>query len=265
MALLTTSRESVRDGGLAMVRMFGHALVVVVLTALTQVGGLVWIASRWTRRPLLVFVLAYAGVWGVVQVVAPWTGRVARPCFGAPLRAQSVVYCALLRNFVTPELAQVAMDAAERVKRAFPGTVTLALDGGFPFFNGVPLLPHLSHDDGEKLDLALHYSGEGGYLPGQTRSPLGYFAFKALDATEDCPPVWLTLRWRMGWVQGWFGAMAVEPQRTAALVRALLEDGRVGKVFVEPPIARRLGLSDPKLHFQGCRAARHDDHIHIQL
>ncbi|MET0500376.1 MAG: hypothetical protein ABW172_02510 [Candidatus Binatia bacterium] len=27
----------------------------------------------------------------------------------------------------------------------------------------------------------------------------------------------------------------------------------------------RLGLSSPLLGFQGCRAARHDDHIHIQV
>ncbi len=244
----------------------GHALVVVALTVLTQLGGLVWIASRWARRPLLIFVLAYAGLLGAVQVVAPMAGRVALPCFGAPLRAQSVAYCVLMRNFVTPDLAQVAMDAAVRVDEAFPGTVTLALDGGFPFFDGVPLLPHLSHDDGEKLDLAFHYAGaDGGYLPGQTRSPLGYFAFAALDAPEDCPPVALTLRWRMSWMQPWFAAMEVEKLRTTSLVRALLADPRVGKVFVEPPLAEAWGLSDAKLRFQGCRAARHDDHIHVQL
>lgn len=244
----------------------GHAFVVVALTMLTQLGGVVWIASRWARRPLLVFVLTYAGLLGAVQVVAPMTGRVALPCFGAPLRAQSVMYCALMRNFVTPDLAQVAMDAAVRVEEAFPGTVTLALDGGFPFFDGVPLLPHLSHDDGEKLDLAFHYaSADGGYLPGQTRSPLGYFAFAALDAPEDCPPVALTLRWRMQWTQPWFAALEVEPLRTTALVRALLADPRVGKVFLEPPLAAAWGLVDAKLRFQGCRAARHDDHIHVEL
>jgi hypothetical protein len=26
-----------------------------------------------------------------------------------------------------------------------------------------------------------------------------------------------------------------------------------------------LGVSSPLLGFQGCRAARHDDHIHIQI
>jgi hypothetical protein len=65
--------------------------------------------------------------------------------------------------------------------------------------------------------------------------------------------------------QGLWPDRPLEPQRTAALVRALVADPRVGKVFLEPPLARQLGLEDAKLRFQGCRAARHDDHIHAQL
>lgn len=247
-------------------RYLGHAAIVVALTVLTQVGGLVWIASRWLRRPVLGFVVLYATVWAGVQGVAPLTGRVALPCWGDPLRSQSVFYCVLLRNFVTPEVRDVAQDAAAAVAAHYPGTVTLALDGGLPFGDGFPLLPHLSHDDGEKLDFAFYYQGlKEDYAPGQTRSPLGYFAFEALKAEETCPPVWLTLRWRLDWLQGVKKELEIEPRRTTALVRALLEDPRVGKVFIEPPLAARLGLADPKLRFQGCRAARHDDHVHVQL
>ena len=246
-------------------RFVGHAVVVLVLTVLTQLGGLVWLASRFMRWQLVAFVFLYAAVWIAVQVSAPLTGRVALPCFGAPLRAQSPVYCALMRNFVTPELRAVANTAAERMAVEYPGTVTLALDGGFPFVTGFPLLPHLSHDDGQKLDLAFSYAGADGYAPGRTRSPLGYFAFEALDAAETCPPVTLTLRWRLDGLQAWFGEDRLDEQRTAALVKLLLADTRVGRVFLEPALVGRLGLADPKLRFQGCRAARHDDHIHLQL
>ncbi|NNE79114.1 MAG: hypothetical protein HKN18_02480 [Silicimonas sp.] len=38
-----------------------------------------------------------------------------------------------------------------------------------------------------------------------------------------------------------------------------------GKIFLEPHLADRLGVAGDKVRFQGCRAARHDDHIHIQL
>lgn len=237
-----------------------------LLTALTQLGGLVWLASRRFRRPILAFLLIYAATWGAVQAVAPLAGRVALPCRGEVLRMQSQLYCALMRNFVTPELRALAEDAAIRVAREHPGTVTLALDGGFPFLTGFPLLPHLSHDDGEKLDFALFYrDAEGAYASGQTRSPLGYFAFESLDAPDDCADMRLTLRWSLPWAQGLFPDLDLDKPRTAALARALLDDPRTGKVFLEPALAARLGLSDPKLRFQGCRAARHDDHIHVQL
>jgi hypothetical protein len=172
----------------------------------------------------------------------------------------------MMRNFVTPEMRSVAEDAAVRVAAAFPGTVTLALDGGFPFLPGFPLLPHLSHDDGEKLDFSYVYVGDsGGAAPGETRSALGYFAFETLDETDSCPSVWLTMRWSLRWLQPILRNLKLEPDKTAALARAFLADPRVDKVFIEPPLAAKLGLLDPKLRFQGCRAARHDDHIHVQL
>jgi murein endopeptidase len=59
-------------------------------------------------------------------------------------------------------------------------------------------------------------------------------------------------------------AFATSP-RIAALINLFTADPRVIKIFVEPPLATRFNLSDPKIRFQGCRAARHDDHIHIQL
>jgi hypothetical protein len=211
------------------------------------------------------FPVAYAVLWGVAVGVAPQvSGRVALPCSGEPLRAQSVLYCVMLRNFVVPELRDVARDAAEAMARAHPGTVTLALDGGFPFLNGFPLLPHLSHDDGEKLDLALLYTAPDGTPVQATRSPLGYFAFEMLGP-DTCPPVWLTLRRDMAWLQPLLPDRPLDKAGTAALVRLLLDDPGVGKVLIEPPLARAMGLAHSKLRFQGCRAARHDDHIHLQL
>ena len=39
----------------------------------------------------------------------------------------------------------------------------------------------------------------------------------------------------------------------------------IGKDFIEPHLAKRLGATTSKIRFQGCKAARHDDHIHVQL
>lgn len=157
------------------------------------------------------------------------------------------------------------MQAARDVASLYPGTVTLALDGNFPFFTGFPLLPHLSHDDGTKLDFAYFYTDpNGNYLPGQTRSPVGYWAFEH-RGEETCPPVRPTLRWNMGWLAPLWPDRPIDPDRTSALGRALLDDPTVEKVFIEPALAADLGLQSDKLRFQGCRAARHDDHIHVQL
>jgi hypothetical protein len=213
----------------------------------------------------MVFLMAYAALVVLAHTTAPLAGRVPLPCFGEPLRMQSPLYCVLMRNYVTPELASIAKDAATQMAKDHPGTVTLALDGSLPFLTGVPLFPHLSHDDGEKLDFAFFYTApDGTYLPGKTRSPLGYFAFE--NAGEpDCRPTSPTLRWDLAWLQPLWPDRPLDPIRTAALINLFTADPRVGKIFVEPPLATLLGVTDPKLRFQGCRAARHDDHIHIQL
>lgn len=245
-----------------MMRVAGHLVLFIFLTLLTQLGGLAWVIALRFRRTLLAFLLAYAALWAAAYTFSP---RTPIPCFGEPLRMQSVLYCAMNRHYVTPELASVAQDAATRMASAHPGTITLALDGSFPFLNGMPLIPHLSHDDGEKLDLAFYYTTpDGTYLPGKTRSPLGYFAFE-MTPPEECPQNTVTLRWNLGWLQPLWPDRPLDALRTTALIRTLAADPRVAKVFVEPPLASTLGLSDPKIRFQGCRAARHDDHIHFQL
>ena len=242
----------------------GHTLISLGLTTLTQLGGLAWGLALLTRWRWKAFPLAYLLVWGAAQLLAPLAGRVPLPCTGAPLRMQSAFYCVTMRNFVVPDLAALAQDAAAKVEQQHPGTVTLALDGGFPF-PGLPLLPHLSHADGRKLDFAFYYqTPAGAYLPDKTRAPLGYFAFEALDSPQ-CPPAFPTLRWDFRWMQGLYPDRELEPLRSKALGRALLEDPRLGKMLLEPPLAQQLGLADPKLRFQGCRAARHDDHFHAQL
>lgn len=245
-------------------RWSGHALVILGLTVLTQLGGLAWGLALLTPWRWRAFPLVYLAIWGAAQLLAPLAGRMPLPCTGAPLRMHSAFYCAAMRNFVAPELADLAEDAAERVAATYPGTITLALDGGFPF-PGLPLIPHLSHADGRKLDFAFYYqTPEGHYLPGKTRAPLGYFAFEALHSTH-CPPAFPTLRWNFRWMQGLYPDRPLEPRRTAELGQALLADPRLGKMLLEPPVAKQLGLTDPRLRFQGCRAARHDDHFHIQL
>ncbi len=246
-------------------RLIGHGLVVLLLTLLTQLGGLAWLIALIWRRRWLGFPLAYGALWLAAFWVAPMTGREPLPCVGEPFRMQSVFYCATSRHYATAELKAVALDAATAMAAQYPGTTTLGLDAGFPFFEGFPMLPHLSHGDGQKLDLAFYYAKPSGvYQPGLTRSPIGYWAFEAAP-DRMCPKTSLSLRWNMRWLQHLWRDAPLEPDRTRALIDLLSRDVRVAKIFVEPHLAARLSLDHPKLRFQGCRAARHDDHLHFQL
>ncbi|MES0862392.1 hypothetical protein ABLN87_08525 [Ruegeria sp. SCPT10] len=210
------------------------------------------------------FLVFYAGLSIAAHVVAPQFGRVPLSCFDkGPLQIQSYFYCALNRHYVTPELAHVLTETAEEMDRVYPGTKTLVLDANFPFWNGFPLLPHLSHDDGKKADLAFYYSDAAGYLAGATRSPIGYFAFE--NGPSNCGASWPTLRWNLDVLQPFWHDYDLDDDRLRAVLEILSRDDRVQKIFVEPHLVTRLGVAHSKIRFQGCRAARHDDHVHFQL
>lgn len=251
-------------GAELLTRIAGHGVVFVVLTALTQIGGLAWLIALFFRRRLLAFAVAYLALFGTALFIAPLFGRVGVTCWrDGPLQVHSWGYCLANRTFMAPELLNALEDAAEEVAGRYPGSVTLLLDASFPFGDGVPLLPHLSHDDARKADLAFYYSGPEGYVPGLTRSPVGYFAFEQGPTT--CPEAWPTLRWDLDALQPWFRDVALERERTRYLVRRLAEDPRIGRMFLEPHLTSRLDVSSAKIRFQGCRAARHDDHLHVEL
>ncbi|MDX8355415.1 hypothetical protein [Cognatiyoonia sp. IB215182] len=247
-----------------MLRLIENFCAVLFLTILTQIGGIAWLIALFFRQKVFVFPLTYTALTAAAVWIAPSFGRVALNCFeNGPLQVQSWMYCALNRNYVTPELREVLIDTAKEMDRQYPGTETLVLDASFPFLDGFPLLPHLSHDDGEKADLAFFYRDETGYLPGATRSPIGYFAFE--PGPTDCTPRWPTLRWDFDAIQPLWRDYELDEARMAAVMRILATDARVGKTFIEPHLVQSLRIAHPRIRFQGCRAARHDDHIHFQL
>lgn len=250
-----------------------------LLTALTEIGGFVLLAAiliarllRWRSFATTgLFLVAYAATSAfVVPPLAALAGRVPLSCTGQTLRALPIL-CALNRHYVEPKLLTLATALASDVATSFPGSVTVALDANFPFFDGVPMLPHLSHDDGQKLDLSFFYADPSGtYQPATTRSPIGYWAFETPSSSEatPCPDEWLTTRWDMAWLQPLWSNLQLEPERTRYALNWLFDKGRsygLQCVFLEPYLASRLGVASPLLGFQGCRAARHDDHIHLQI
>ncbi len=258
----------------------------VLLTLLTQIGGVAlligWLlaklfVARRSRGPvILAFALVYAAM--TVLIVPPLAaigGRVPLPCGFGPDRhyaAGNVLYCALNRNYVDPRLRSMIDALARHMDEVYPGTRTLYLDANFPFFDDYPLFPHLSHDDGRKLDLAFYYDDAAGqYLPGALRSPIGYWGFEQPAGSDQSAcrgKAGFDLRWNMDWLQPLLPGLTLDAGRTRDAVAWLVSAGSeygVDKLFLEPYLARRLGVGSPLLRFQGCHAARHDDHIHVQI
>ncbi|WP_326494137.1 hypothetical protein [Ensifer sp. SL37] len=78
----------------------------------------------------------------------------------------------------------------------------------------------------------------------------------------------MTLRWDLDFLQSLWRPLPLEEGRTAEALRWLSAEGSgfgIEKIFVEPHLAQRLGVEAGSIRFQGCRAARHDDHIHMQV
>jgi len=271
-----------------MVRAILHAIVITLLTLATQIGGIAYLLTfaivqsvRKHLRPIglvapVVFLLSYVGLSVISAYLAPLFGRVPLPCFSSEhlkLAMQSPLYCALNRHYVRPELRSLALRLAENMDQKYPGTVTLGLDANFPFIDGFPLLPHLSHDDGRKLDLAYFYQAPGGaYVRGETKSPIGYWAFEtpAQDSALPCADRrdLLTMRWDMKWLRPFMREYDLEESRTRAALDWLTSTGKqagVSKIFLEPHLVKKLNAQDEMVRFQGCRAARHDDHIHLEM
>ena len=270
-----------------------YVLTVGILTALTQVGGAVLLFSTlivWSIFPvgrlgriralfshLLAFAMVYVGVCALlVPSAAQINGRVALQCFANDRHAYaalSPLTCLLNRHYAVPEVDVALKRMARDLGDAQPGTVVTYLDAGFPFLDGFPVLPHLSHRAGRDIDLAYFYVGPSGrYLPGEARSPIGYFGFEqpADDAKLPCvgQRSFVTLRWDFAWLQPYLSAYALDSVRTSELLNWLVTEGPangVSGLIIEPHLSERLGVRSKLIRFQGCRAARHDDHVHVDF
>ena len=272
-------------------RLLQHALAVVLLTVLTQVGGIVYllhlplaaaIRKRVPRRrfSLPVRLLTFLALLTVVStlVLPPlakrFQGRVPLPLYATdatPLQPANWFTVLANRHYVRPALYELATSTARGVARERPGTRVTYLDGNFPFLNGFPLLPHLSHDDGRKLDLALLYQDDEGRPVNGSPTYFGYGHYEGPGPGEKNRTAKCLLAgyWQYDFTKylAWFPADdRFDAAGTRLLLRALHEKPATGKILLEPHLIARLNLSDyGKIRFHGCQAVRHDDHIHVQL
>ncbi len=270
-----------------------HLLIIGLLTLFTQIGGVLWLIhiplhkrlarvfnKTWkiTIARLLSFCSFYLffTLW-IVPPLAKWQcGRVPLPVWSNPkLRPHNVFYYALLNHhYVRPALKRSVEDIAEKLSKKYPGSVLCYLDANFPFIDGYPLEPHFTHRDGKKLDIALYWKNvESGAIIFGTPSILGYGAAAEpksgeVNYDEKCRKQGNWYRNHERDYLGHFDKSKYVFDETISreMIKLFAEDSSVKSILLEPHLKTRLGLEKyTKIRFQGCRAARHDDHIHIQL
>lgn len=202
--------------------------------------------------------------YAIVPAFALLFGRVRLPCGMSP-----VLGCLLNRTYVRSDLAALILELDEELAHSYPGTHVTILDANFPLFDGFPLLPHLSHDDGRKVDLAYFYreAATGALISAGAPSPIGYFHFERPRAgdPQPCARQVTPRRWNFAWLQPAQPAWVLDEERTRALILWWKARPETTRILVEPYLAERLDVGGGVVQFQGCQAARHDDHLHVQV
>mgnify|MGYP002276756994 CR=1 FL=1 len=260
----------------------------IILTILTQIGGLILLLTiligrilfqhRLSKYPafkttILFLVLYLVFTFLIVPPIAQLFGRSPLPVFkNSTLKPAS--FCSYLfnRHYVKNELSAALEVIGNEFHYQYPEYHVLYLDANFPFFDGFPLLPHLSHNDGKKVDMAFYYLVKDKPLVNDVPTLTGYGYFinpqkGEFNQTEKCIS-------SGNWQYDFTGSLVFQDQnkyqldepKTKYLLELIAKNPKIGKVFLEPHLKNRLGFAEAnKIRFQGCHSVRHDDHIHIQL
>ncbi|MBC7850462.1 MAG: hypothetical protein H7Y31_12045 [Chitinophagaceae bacterium] len=269
---------------------FLRLIIFLILTILTEIGGVIYIANfgtysfidarvtnKWYRR------LSKAGSFAlfyllttflIVPKLAEPFGRVQLPIRSTNnLQPLTFLTCLLNRNYVNKELRDATFAIAKEMNNQYPGTVLNYLDANFPFINGFPLAPHLSHNDGKKIDLSFCYTDKSTLLEtNEAPSLIGYGICEEPSETENNTSQLCEKQgyWQYSFLRNIMPQkrkkdFLFHPKKTKALIELFARDSRIGKIFIEPHLKSRLKLTSGKVRFHGCEAVRHDDHIHVQL
>ena len=271
-------------------RIIGLILLFLLLTLLTQTGGiefllfwLLWrkIRERFTKKWLRISLgttsfLAFHAVFAflIIPLIAPLFGRKPLPIYHENIQPLNLLTCSCNRHYVKPELYDAILNVSTKLNEENQGSIVAYLDAGFPFMEGFPLFPHLSHDDGEKIDLALFYvdAKSGQSLNLEAPSFIGYGVYESPKAGESNQPLVCDKKgyWQYDilskivpqWHQDDY---QFDEARTQKLLQLLSNEKAIKKIFIEPHLKNRMYLNSSKIRYHGCQAVRHDDHIHVEL
>lgn len=270
-------------------RIIRPILIIPFLTIFTQIGGLVYLVFIFFRKffkrkfpqrkkRILVKLGTFSAIYLLITFLlipplAKKWGRVPLPLSGnlKPLNYLTAVFN---RHYVRPELLALLQEAANQMDQKYPGTVIAYMDANLPFIHGFPLLPHLSHSDGKKADIAFLYKDPetGEAFHRVARNFMGYGGMDAPRRGETDMPSLCEKKgkWQYNLMSKFMLSrseekMQLDQQRMKSFFRILVNDRRTGKILIEPHLKERLNLNYNKVRFHGCHAVRHDDHLHVQL
>ncbi|WP_299252032.1 hypothetical protein [uncultured Aquimarina sp.] len=262
-------------------KIISKILIIIFLTLSTQVGGAIYLITELIIKKTIrnyrlikvgIFIVTYLIItFTVVPYVAPAFGR--EKIKNNDLIAPCTIFTTLCnRNYVTPELNISLQKISKSISKKHNGIKLIYLDANFPFINGFPLPPHLSHNDGKKIDISFIYTNIKGKVTNKKPALLGYGIYEGpnpreYDQIEACK--------KRGYWQYDFAKyltlgisnnqLKLSEKATKDLLLEIVNQQKVGKVFIEPHLKSRLGVHNLKIRFHGCQAVRHDDHIHLQL
>lgn len=257
-----------------------HLVIIILLTLLTQIGGLIYLITisiikkrfpKYKLKRFLFFSLIYIlATFFIVPKIAPLFGRV-KIDDNEQLASHNFITQICNRNYVTPKMKLVLDEISLKLSEELPEIKLIYLDTNFPFLDGFPLLPHLSHNDGKKIDVSFIYQNKKGKVTNNKPSVSGYGIFveplkDEINQTKICKEQGY---WQYDFTKYLtFGAkngLELSEVATKKLIQIIINNKEVHKIFIEPHLKTRLKLNNQKIRFHGCRAVRHDDHIHFQI
>ncbi len=254
-------------------KFFGHLIIILILTILTQVGGLIWIFSvlisiKFKKKKRFIFPILYL-IFNILIIppTAKWFGRDKLPVFSKNLKPRNWIYPILFRNYANPDLKNLLENASHQLTNS--NIQITYLDANFPFTNGFPLLPHLSHNDGKKIDISFMYLNKRGHSTNKKPSISGYGSFvnsENITANNCINKGYWQYNFSKYLTFGIINNLKLDKKKTNLLIQELLSNKKTQKLFIEPYLKEQLGLiNETKIRFHGCQAVRHDDHIHLQI
>lgn len=274
-----------------LLKYIGHLLITAILTLFTQIGGVIYLlllpivalltrslTTRWQKRLAnisLHFAFYLIIILFVLPPIAKHFGRVPLPIAShAGIKPLNTFTWLCNRHYVRPQLLKTLETVSQQLTKQYPHTVIAYMDANFPFKKGYPLWPHLSHNDGKKIDLAFLYKDPNTQKPLQrtAKSWVGYGGcetprqgeynvaklcakqgFWQYNLLEKMHPDWLNKN------------IEVDVPRTRKMIQLFAYQPRVNVMYLEPYLKTRWGANYGKIGFHGCHAVRHDDHLHVSI